>query len=736
MRELERAKALYLAGNLREAATLLGQVLRFQPQNAYAMQLMGTIQFQNGFAREGQKMVEKALAIDPKLAEGWNNLGLIFHFGEDNDRALESFTRSTDADPSFSEGWKNLAFILQLQERHQDALEALSHAKNTVDVHFFRGNSFLKLGRHEEAIAEYDRALAIDSRNNEVWHNRGNAFLGINRPDLALDSIKRSLQGAGQNSEFHASLAAALIQADRSDEALPILELVEKWQPGFERAKHLRMVAEARIVALSDEAKFLQQSEDPEVVLERGHLARSLQNQGRWREAIDSLQGSSNGGLRFISALTLPVLCRSSVEVEEALAHLDSSLDQLIEDPARIDDPHLEIGLTSFHLPYFGARDRPYQEKIAQALYACSPSLNFTAEFSPGKTLKKRLGIASALLHEHTISKVFGGLIEALDKEKFEIVFLQIGKDDDVTRRLAKFADHHLRLPTELAKAREMIARANLDLLFYPELGMFPLTYYLAFSRLAPVQLTTWGHPYTTGSPEIDYYITGGSLDPEDGQKDYTEKLVRLPSFFMHFEPPQSPPQWSRSEFGLPEGKRLYGCAQMPYKFHPDYDRVLGQLMDRDPDGILVLVEPQRALFKEILLERWSKYPGLADRVHWLHLMPHDRFLRLLQLTDVQLAPIQFGAGRSSLDAMAVGSPMVTWRGPYLKSRITAAIYDEMQWTELVASDEEAYVDLAVKVANDRDFNAHARSEILQRSKNLFSSRKPGEEFNQWLQSR
>ncbi len=42
---------------------------------------------------------------------------------------------------------------------------------------------------------------------------------------------------------------------------------------------------------------------------------------------------------------------------------------------------------------------------------------------------------------------------------------------------------------------------SSLDILFYPDLGMTPLTYFLAFARLAPVQCVSWGHPVTTGIP-------------------------------------------------------------------------------------------------------------------------------------------------------------------------------------------------------------------------------------------
>lgn len=46
----------------------------------------------------------------------------------------------------------------------------------------------------------------------------------------------------------------------------------------------------------------------------------------------------------------------------------------------------------------------------------------------------------------------------------------------------------------------EMLRRQRLDVLVYPEVGLDPVAYFLAFSRLAPVQAVWWGHPDTTGA--------------------------------------------------------------------------------------------------------------------------------------------------------------------------------------------------------------------------------------------
>ena len=68
------------------------------------------------------------------------------------------------------------------------------------------------------------------------------------------------------------------------------------------------------------------------------------------------------------------------------------------------------------------------------------------------------------------------------------------GEHDELTERIAGTADQAIRLPDSIQGMRDVIASQTLDLLYYPDVGMGPETYFLAFSRLATVQCVTWGH--------------------------------------------------------------------------------------------------------------------------------------------------------------------------------------------------------------------------------------------------
>ncbi len=725
MSSLAQARGLYAAGRLREAAALLGELLRRNPADADSMQLLGVIQFQNGYHKEGIKLADRATQIAPQNSEAWNNLGLMRHMSGDWDRAYAAMTKATDANPNYPDAWKNRAFLLQEAGEHEEALECLEHAGESADVHFFKGNSLAALERYDESLTEFDQALERDPKLGDAWFNKGNSLLALDRPFEAMDSFREAQRLLGRSIPVHRGLAMALHQAGRSDEALAIIAQVRQWDPDDEFAPGIEETIREAIASM-EAASFTAESE-----AERLYLARELQSQGKWSLAVGALEGAESAGARFMRAIIMPAIFESAEIPQAALNHLKSSLAELEADVPHLEDPLGEVGMTTFHLPYFGVSDRSIQERICNLYREADPSLLFEVNHTPGKGSRKKVGILSALLNQHTISRVFGGLIERLDKDKFEVVYLQLGPSDKVSERLAKTVDRHVNLDVSLASSREQVAAEELDVLFYPEIGMDPQTYYLSMSRLAPVQVTTWGHPFTTGSPVMDYYLSSENLDRDEAQTEYTEKLVRLPSLGMYYQRPQAPPQWERSDFGLPDDKRLYGCPQMPFKFHPDFDRVLNSIVELDDKAMLVLIEPQHANYKNILLERWSKSaPALAERIAWLPPMPLPNFLRLLQLCDSILTPIHFGAGRSSFDAFGVGAPVVTYEGEFLKSRITYAAYREMGISDLVANTEDQYVSLALRLAQDTEWQNHMRKAVSAKADVLFESKKAVNEFN------
>jgi predicted O-linked N-acetylglucosamine transferase (SPINDLY family) len=269
-------------------------------------------------------------------------------------------------------------------------------------------------------------------------------------------------------------------------------------------------------------------------------------------------------------------------------------------------------------------------------------------------------------------------------------------------------------LPPNLRQARQQIAEYRQDILFYLDIGMDSLTYFLAFSRLAPVQCVTWGHPDTTGIPNMDYFVSSGYAEPAEAQNHYSEHLVLLNRFLMHYERPKLGPKVRhRRNFDIPEECNLYVCTQGPFKLHPDFDAVLGEILRRDSRALIVLFHGPKQHWTEILRERFlSVFPDQIDRVQFLDRMPFEDFLSFLTLTDVVLDTPHFSGGHTSLITFACDAPIVTWPGSFMRGRLTLAMYKQMGVMDCVAQDPKSYVDIALRLANDKDWREEVVGKI------------------------
>src|SRR5262249_40186223 len=154
--------------------------------------------------------------------------------------------------------------------------------------------------------------------------------------------------------------------------------------------------------------------------------------------------------------------------------------------------------------------NRELHERWARLFRAACPTLEWAAPHAqryagPGDRI--RIGLISKFLHDHSIGRTSRGFFDQMDRQRFEVSALFIPPicDDAVHQAIRSRADRAVVLPHDLARAREMVASLSLDVLFYQDIGMEPFSYFLAFARLAPVQCVSYGHPDTTGIPNMDY---------------------------------------------------------------------------------------------------------------------------------------------------------------------------------------------------------------------------------------
>ena len=95
-------------------------------------------------------------------------------------------------------GWVIKGFSLGTLGKYQEAIECYDRAieinPRYAEAWSNKGNALSGLGRHEEAIECYDRALGIDPRLAEAWYNKGVTLSGLGKYQDAIVCYDRALE--------------------------------------------------------------------------------------------------------------------------------------------------------------------------------------------------------------------------------------------------------------------------------------------------------------------------------------------------------------------------------------------------------------------------------------------------------------------------------------------------------------------------------------------------------------
>ena len=67
-----------------------------------------------------------------------------------------------------------------------------------------------------------------------------------------------------------------------------------------------------------------------------------------------------------------------------------------------------------------------------------------------------------------------------------------------------------------------------------------------------------------------------------------------------------------------------------------------------------------------------------------------------------------------------MGAPIVTWPQDFVRGRSTTGLYKQMGLSDLIATDANSYLRLALKLAQDADFKRRMQDDIKANSHKLY----------------
>ncbi len=720
---LEFARQQLQNGQLADSEAILRQVLAQDAQQPEAFHLLGIIAHQVGRHDVAAEIVKQAIFLDPISAQYRNTQGLVRHARGEIDEAIAEFRCALKIEPALVEAQNNLGNALRAQGRLQEALECfragLRRRPDYIEARNNLGNLLRDLGQPAEAVAEYRAVLAAVPGSAPVHNNLGTALGDLGEHEAAVAEFRVALALSPIFPQAQFNLGNTLRQLGQFGAAAEAYRGVLAVQPDLVEA-HLALSAALRAVGESESAIASAKTAvrlRPDLAATHNTLGNALQEGHQPAEAISAYRIAIERQPDFSDAHNnLGNALKDQGEIAEALVCYRQALTHTPDDAAM----HSNLVYSMLFDPSADPEalraecERWDRRHAAPLRAAITPHRN-----APDASRRLRIGYVSPNFSRHVISHFLTPLLEAHDKENFEIFcYASVKRPDHVTGRLRTAAnvwrDVIALTDEELA---ECIRKDEIDILV-------DLTQHLAGNRLlvfarkpAPIQIAWVGYPGTTGLRTMDYRFTDAFLEPEDAPwSKSVENAVRLPDSWFCFDPLEEYP----AAGALPAAREGYVTFASLNNFCKMNDAVLA-LWAR----VLLAVEGSRLLLQcpegghaDRARQYFASRGVDPERVQLIaRTATREEFLEVFQKIDIALDPFPYNGGTTTCEALWMGIPVLTLPGSLIVSRIGLSILSSVGLPELAADSEEDFVRLAANLAGDLARLAELRATLRERLK-------------------
>jgi protein O-GlcNAc transferase len=642
---------------------------------------------QAGRLNEAEGLYRQMLAVDPNHADALHLLGVVAYQGGRNDLALELIGK------------------------------AIAHNDRVADFHCNIGNVLGTLGRLGEAEAHYRRAIRLNPNHAESHNNLGNALKDQGQLDEAEGQFRHALALRSGYAEAHYNLGNVLLDQSRTEEAVRHYRQAIGLNPGMANA-HYNLGHALKVQGNpADAVECYQQA-----ISLRPDWADVYNNLGTVLYDLDRLAEAEACFRRALAILpenataldNLATTLRTAGRIEEAIAYLKRAL--AINPDGAVAHTNLIFALnfvpTATAAEHQAERARWDERHARRFADLIRPHTN-----EPDPQRRLRIGYVSSHFCHQAATFAFAGVILHHDREQFEVIcYSDTAREDAITERLRARADMWrctARLTDE--KLAELIRADGVDILV-DLVGHMSGHRLLVFARKpAPIQVTAWGEPTGTGLKAMDHLLSDPVLVPAGERGLLAEKVVDLPNFLGYWAAEPLPAPGSLP--ALASGYLTFGSFNRLDKIQDPVVQTWAAILRAVPKAHIVIKNRwfSDSAHRDRIVALFADNGVAPERVELLSSTARVDHFSAYQGIDLALDPFPHGGGMTTLDALWMGVPVVTFPGRTISSRLAAATLTAAGLSDFIAPDLESYVTVAIAKAADLPALAALRASLRER---------------------
>ncbi len=339
---------------------------------------------------------------------------------------------------------------------------------------------------------------------------------------------------------------------------------------------------------------------------------------------------------------------------------------------------------------------------------------SYSNDRSPTRRLK--VGILGDYFTNYICINTLVPFFERYDRNELEVCCYNYGDSvPDLPGKVDHWKDIHKFNPDEF---HELVTRDQIDVMLDINGRLRNPKFFQAMLRQpAPAQVNWYNLTATVGHKAYNYLIADEYSIRNGEEGAYVEKIFRMPtgtisSFDMGEPPPKpiSPPC-------LSNGYVTFSSFGDFFKVNETVLTTWGTLLNRVPKSRLYLKGKylQLAECRERITNFFGAMGVSADRL-LLEGMSEYRIMKIRYAkVDIALDTFPYSAGSTTINALWQGVPVIAISGSSWRERNAASILAGAGLDELIADNAEDYLDKAIHLANDIERLSAYRSTLSER---------------------
>ncbi|MEO8042067.1 MAG: tetratricopeptide repeat protein [Acidobacteriota bacterium] len=210
------------------ARTYAERALALEPQMAEPHATLGFVHEHSWQWSEAEEEFKRTITINPNYPTAYHWYSILLKGLGRNDEAAAMIKRAQELDPLSSVIAVNITRLYQLQNNHEasidNSLKLIELDPNFGPAHQYLALSYLKLGRNAEATTEMEKAVELANRSGISLGDLGYVYASTGRKAEALNLIKELDAKYERKEAIGQYIAAVYVALGDKDKAFEWLE--------------------------------------------------------------------------------------------------------------------------------------------------------------------------------------------------------------------------------------------------------------------------------------------------------------------------------------------------------------------------------------------------------------------------------------------------------------------------------------------------------------------------------